>query len=117
MIGYQVTTVTPPNIAPSAQAVFPSTRIFPRVASIRRIAYGSRFSRVAACSKPARAAARFRSRAFAFFPNCFAIAASTSAISIERSRARTPTYATFRRSLRSFASEASGSTSRSNGTG
>ena len=35
VMGYQATTVTPPNIAPSAAAVFPSIRIIPSVLSIR----------------------------------------------------------------------------------
>ncbi len=117
VIGYQVTTVTPAKSAPSAHAALPSTMIFPRVASMRRTAYGSRFSSAAACSNPARAAATLRSRAFAFFPNCRPIAASTSAISMERRRARTPTYAMLRSSFRSFGSPVTFSTTASNGTG
>ena len=87
VIGYQVTTVTPANSAPIAAAALPSTMILPAVASIRRTANGSRFSIVAAWSNPARAAATFRSRAFGLAPNCFAMACSISAMSMESSRA------------------------------
>ena len=57
VMGYQVTTVTPPNIAPSAPAELPSIRILPRVTSIRSRRNGSRFTRLArAHSHPARTA-------------------------------------------------------------
>ena len=105
VIGYQVTTVTPANSAPSAQAALPSTMILPRVASMRRTENGSRFSSAAACSKPgARGGdvqvARLRLRRRTASP----MAASTSASSMESRRASTPTYAMLRRSLRSFGS-------------
>ena len=41
VIGYQVTTVTPPNIAPSAAAALPSMMILPAVRFIRAITNGS----------------------------------------------------------------------------
>ena len=92
VMGYQVTTVTPPNIAPRAAAAFPSMMIFPRLASIRRISNGSCFcSDALAYSWPARAAFTFSSAALAFFRNCLPIAASTSGISRPSSWATTPT--------------------------
>ena len=90
-MGYQATTVTPANIAPSAQAALPSTTILPRVASMRATRCGWRRSSAVACANPARAAATLSSRAFAFSPKTRPMAASTSAISMSRRRATTPT--------------------------
>ena len=40
-MGYQVTTVTPANMAPSAQAALPSMMILPAVAFMRSTRQGS----------------------------------------------------------------------------
>ena len=90
-MGYQATTVTPANMAPRAQAALPSTTILPRVPSMRATRCGWRRSSPLAASNPARAAATFRSRAFAFVPKTRPMAASTSAISMSSRRATTPT--------------------------
>ena len=47
VIGYQLTTVTPANMQPSAAAELPSMMILPFVLSIRWMKYGSRLGRVA----------------------------------------------------------------------
>src|SRR5262245_2668979 len=105
VIGYHVTTVTPANMQPSADAEFPSTRILPAVLSIRSTRNGSRFWTFSlAHARPAATAARLRSRAFGFFANALPSAFSTSATSIESRCATTPTYTMLTTSLRSFAS-------------
>jgi hypothetical protein len=91
VMGYQATTVAPANMAPRAAAELPSMTIFPRLASIRSTRSGSFLAREPACSWPARAAATLSSAAFFLLPNCFWMARSTSAISMPRSRATTPT--------------------------
>ena len=40
-MGYQVTTVTPANMQPSAQAALPSMMILPAVSFMRSTRYGS----------------------------------------------------------------------------
>src|ERR1700687_1222197 len=71
VIGYQVTTVTPANMQPSAQAALPSMMILPAVAFMRSTRNGSDLVNVlAAYSKPAWHAPQFSSTALAFFlPN------------------------------------------------
>jgi hypothetical protein len=91
VIGYQATTVTPANIAPSAAAVFPSIRIIPPVLSIRSTRNGSFFcSEARAYSAPAFSAPMFKSAALTFLPNCLRSAFSISPISTPRSSERTP---------------------------
>src|ERR1019366_2830056 len=110
VMGYQVTTVQPANMAPSAQAALPSMMILPAVSFIR-----STFHRCAAgnvllaYSKPAWQAPQFSSAALAFFlPNCLNRALWISSISIERSLATTPSKILFRDSLRNLASGETG---------
>src|ERR1035438_144679 len=86
VIGYQVTTVQPANMQPSAQAALPSRMILPAVSFMR-----STFQRtgsvnaLVAYSKPAWQAPQFNSAALAFFlPNCLSKALWISAISMER---------------------------------
>ena len=92
VIGYHDTTVTPPNIVPSAAAVLPSIRIFPAVAFMRSSAYGTLVVTLAfAHSRPAATACRFRSSAFGLWPSCASSARSISSASIPISSASTPT--------------------------
>ncbi len=46
VMGYQVTTVTPANMAPRAHAALPSTMILPAVAFMRSTRQGSALVRV-----------------------------------------------------------------------
>ena len=90
-MGYQARTVTPPKRAPWAAAVLPSTRMRPRVASIRSAWKAGVRPKVPACSRPAWAAARLSATAFALPGKTRATARSTSAHSRRRSFATTPT--------------------------
>ena len=91
-MGYQVTTVTPPNIAPSAAAALPSMMIFPRFASIRRIWNGSLLlqGRLGVLeARPGRAHVQLGG--LGLLAELLGDAASASAISRPRSCATTPT--------------------------
>ena len=91
-MGYQVTTVQPANMQPSAQAALPSMMILPAVSFMRSTRKRSGSVKVlVAYSKPAWQAPQFNSAALAFFlPNCLTSALWISSISMERSLATTP---------------------------
>ena len=91
-MGYHVTTVTPANRQPSAQAELPSMMILPAVPFMRSARHGSVLVKVlAAYSKPAWAAPQFISAALALrAPNCFIRALCTSCMSMESNCATTP---------------------------
>ena len=92
VIGYHVTTVTPPNIAPMAAAALPSMMIFPLVAFIRSMRHRFWRGRLArANSRPLSMACTFGSMAFFFPLNCFVIALTISSRSMPISSATTPT--------------------------
>src|ERR1035441_2938503 len=96
VIGYQVTTVQPANMQPSAQAALPSRMILPAVSFMRSTfqrtgSVNALVGSLVAYSKPAWQAPQFNSAALAFFlPNCLSKALWISAISMERSLATTP---------------------------
>ena len=119
-MGYQVTTVTPPNIAPSAAAAFPSMMIFPRLASIRRMLERVVLLQRALREVEARPAppATFSSARLRLLPELLGDRRLHLAPSPGSSRrATTPTYAMFRSSFFSLASPVTGWTTLSNGTG
>ena len=93
VIGYQVSTLAPPKVAPSAAALFPSIRIFCGASSIRWTWNGRSSGRFAwAQSKPVRTALMLISAALALRRGTRArMAASTASISILHAEARTPT--------------------------
>src|ERR1035441_4056425 len=82
-MGYHVTTVTPANMAPRAQAELPSMTIFPAVAFMRSTRWAALLAKVLeAKSYPARAAFQFNSAALALrLPNCLTSAFCTSSMS------------------------------------
>ena len=91
-MGYQVTTVTPPNSAPSAPAALPSIRILPCVAFMRAARKGGRWVKLAcACSHPARTAAWLSASALGFRPSWASSAFSISSSATPSSSASTPT--------------------------
>ena len=92
VMGYHAQTVAPPKTQPRADAVFPSTMIFPSVASIRSTRNGILTGKFfAAYSRPTFTALTLRSTAFGLPLSCFAMAFSISAGSIPMSSATTPT--------------------------
>ena len=91
VMGYQERKVTPPNIAPSAAAWFPSMRIFPSVLFLRSTRKGAGFRFCAAYSAPTFTAARFMSSALGFRPSWAVSERSTSWKSIPRIWETTPT--------------------------
>src|SRR4051794_10117774 len=92
VIGYQVTTVQPANMQPSAQAALSSMMILPAVLFLRSPwERGGTVKVLVAKSKPAWQAPQLSSAALAFFlPNCLNSALWISSISMERSLATTP---------------------------
>jgi len=90
-MGYHVTTVTPANMAPSAQAELPSMMILPRrVHALDAVGVGlgeGGGGVIETCL----ARAQFMSAALALrLPNCFTSAAWTCSISMESNCASTP---------------------------
>src|ERR1017187_641193 len=92
VMGYQVTTVQPANMQPSAQAALPSMMILPAVSFMRSTWNRKGAGNVlAAKSKPAWQAPQFSSAALAFFlPNCLTSDLWISSMSMESSLATTP---------------------------
>src|ERR1035437_6363502 len=119
VIGYQVTTVQPANMAPSAQAALPSMMILPAVSYTRSTWKRSGSVNVlVANSNPAWQAPQFSSAALAFFlPNCLTSDLWISSISMESSFGTTPSEIMLVTSFRNLASGQTGATSLSNGTG
>jgi hypothetical protein len=92
VIGYHVTTVTPPKIEPIAAAALPSMMIFPSVAfirSTRHLFWRGRFS--FAYAIPLSIAATFALIAFCLPLNCLPSALRISSRSMPRSSATMPT--------------------------
>ena len=91
-MGYQVATLAPPNMAPSAAAAFPSMRTLPRFLSIRSSVKGScltSFSR--AWRIPISTARRFNSTAAFLLRNWLSMAPKISSTSIDSSSPNNPT--------------------------
>src|SRR5439155_8840445 len=93
VIGYQVATVTPANMQPSAAAELPSIMILPFVAFIRWQRYGTvLLSKLFSANfRPASSAVLFKVTALAFPLNCLVRAISISAGSFSSRSPTTPT--------------------------
>src|SRR5258708_33480974 len=83
VMGYQVTTVTQPNMAPMAAAALPSMMILPAVAVIRSMAHRACMEGPALTnSRPLSIAGTLGSMALCFPFNCLLMAATVSSRSM-----------------------------------